>query len=441
MSREMKQSGYAWIGDIPQEWSLIPFGRLLNERNEKNNPVKSEERLSLSIELGVTLYAEKTTNLDRFKEDFSQYKLAHEGDLVMNSMNMIVGASGVSKYYGCVSPAYYTFYDNEENHITAKFCEYIFKTKPMMRLLHSMGKGIYAIDRGDDKVNTCRLKVAKYDLKNIKMPLPSIEEQYRIVRTINDVYLKVDTLIANQQKQIEKLKTYKQSLITEAVTKGLNPDVEMKDSGVEWIGEIPEKHFVERLKFSLLSPMMYGANSSGTQNKDNSVRYIRITDITLDSKLKDDENNLYLPLDEADSYLLNDGDVLFARSGGTVGKSFIYHSKYGQSAFAGYLIKAECDKNKLLPEYLFYYTQSSLYEEWKNMIFIQATIQNIGANKYSNMEIVLMNIEKQQEIVSFLDKKCFQIDTLIAIKQQKIEKLNEYKKSIIYEYVTGKKEA
>ena len=109
-NRPMKDSGIEWIGEIPQEWEIIPFRYVLKERNEKNSPIKSYERLSLSIDLGVTTYSEKTTNLDRFKEDFEQYKLAHIGDLVMNSMNMIVGATGVSDYYGCVSPVYYTFY-------------------------------------------------------------------------------------------------------------------------------------------------------------------------------------------------------------------------------------------------------------------------------------------------------------------------------------------
>ena len=151
-NREMKDRGVEWIGSIPIGWKLIPFRHVLKERQEKNSPIKSEERLSLSIDLGVTLYAEKTTNLDRFKDDFEQYKLAYEGDLVMNSMNMIVGATGVSDYFGCASPIYYTFYDELEDHVTAKYCEYIFRSKTMLRVLYSLGKGIYAIVRGDDRV-------------------------------------------------------------------------------------------------------------------------------------------------------------------------------------------------------------------------------------------------------------------------------------------------
>lgn len=215
---EMKDSGVEWIGEMPAHWRLIPFKYVLQERNERNTSVISKERLSLSIDLGVTLYADKTTNLDRFKEDFSQYKLAYAGDLVMNSMNMIVGASGVSSWFGCVSPAYYTFYDTIEDHVTAKFCEYIFRNKAMLRVLHSLGKGIYSIERGDDRINTCRLKVSKDDLKKILIPIPPIEEQRKIVGYLKAKCTMLDTLVNEKQALITDLESYKKSLIFEVVT-------------------------------------------------------------------------------------------------------------------------------------------------------------------------------------------------------------------------------
>lgn len=216
--REMKDSGVEWIGEIPIEWELVPFRHVLKERQEKNSPIKSVERLSLSIDLGVTLYAEKTTNLDRFKDDFEQYKLAYEGDLVMNSMNMIVGATGVSDYFGCVSPVYYTFYDELEDHITAKYCEYIFRSKTMLRVLYSLGKGIYAIVRGDDRVNTCRLKVPKEDLKSIIISVPSVEEQREIVNYLKKKCSAIDELIAKKEQYLSEIENYKKSLIYEYVT-------------------------------------------------------------------------------------------------------------------------------------------------------------------------------------------------------------------------------
>ena len=217
-NREMKDSGIEWIGKVPSEWDLVRFRHVLKERQEKNSPVKSTERLSLSIDLGVTLYSEKTTNLDRFKEDFEQYKLAHIGDLVMNSMNMIVGASGVSDYYGCVSPVYYTYYDEIEDHVTAKYCEYVFRSKAMLRVLYSLGKGIYAIVRGDDRVNTCRLKVSKEDLKNIILPIPSILEQREIVNYLKAKCTEIDNLIAKKEQYLAEVENYKKSLIYEYVT-------------------------------------------------------------------------------------------------------------------------------------------------------------------------------------------------------------------------------
>lgn len=215
---EMKDSGVEWIGKMPETWELKPFRYFLHERTEKNSPVKSTERLSLSIELGVTLYSEKTTNLDRFKDDFKQYKLAHEGDLVMNSMNMIVGASGVSKYFGCVSPAYYTFYDKLPDHASAKYCEYVFRSKAMLRILYSLGRGIYAIERGDDRVNTCRLKVPKEDLKALLLPSPAIKEQRKIVNYLDRKCSAIDEIIAEKEALIADMDAYKKSLIFETVT-------------------------------------------------------------------------------------------------------------------------------------------------------------------------------------------------------------------------------
>lgn len=214
----MKTSPFEWMGDIPSHWELKPFRYILNERNEKNNPVKSRERLSLSIDKGVTLYAEKTTNLDRFKEDFSAYKLAHEGDLVMNCMNMIVGASGVSKYYGCVSPVYYTYYDNESDHITSKYYEYLFRSRMLMRVLHSLGRGILSFDRGEDRVNTCRLKISRNDLRSLILPVPPVEEQREIVEYLTNYDEQINALISEKQSLIEDLKAYKKSLIYEVVT-------------------------------------------------------------------------------------------------------------------------------------------------------------------------------------------------------------------------------
>lgn len=214
----MKDSGLGWLGDIPKHWKVESLKNILVERNKKNYPIESEERLSLSIDKGITLYAEKTTNLDRFKDDFSQYKLSYKGDLVFNSMNMIVGAVGVSNYFGCVSPVYYTYYSKLDNPNITKFYEYFFKSRVVQSQLYRLGKGIMAIDRGEGKFNTVRLKVSRDDLRSMKVPFPSSSEITDIVESIESESFNINESIKLQYQQIEKLKEYKNTLINSAVT-------------------------------------------------------------------------------------------------------------------------------------------------------------------------------------------------------------------------------
>lgn len=424
----MKNSGIEWIGEIPDSWRLERLQWHLAEIKEQNFPIKTTQVLSLTNKLGVIPYEQKGEQGNKSKENYDEYKIAYPNTIVANSMNILIGSVGICNYLGCVSPVYYVFKPLKNENI--EYLNYIFQLVEFQKELRKYANGILEI----------RLRLSSADILKRVVALPPKNEQSKIVNDLSKKLAEVDKLVEIQQAQIEKLKEYKQSVITEAVTKGIDTNVPMKDSGVEWIGKINSLHSIWKLKYLLSSPMMYGANESGELFSENSVRYIRITDITMNNLLKNTEENLYIDERKAKPYLLKDNDVLFARSGGTVGKSFIYKKEYGLSAFAGYLIKAECNTEKLLPEYLFYYTQSSLYELWKNMIFIQATIQNIGANKYSNMEIILASVDQQYKIIKHIKDKCSKIDKLIEIKQSKIEKLQEYKKSLIYEYVTGKKE-
>ena len=162
---------------------------------------------------------------------------------------------------------------------------------------------------------------------------------------------------------------------------------ELTDSGIEWVGKVPRNWSIYRLKHVLKEPLQYGANAVGINYNEQLPRYVRITDISTDGSLKN--NNMQsLPLDVAAPYILESGDVLFARSGATVGKAYIYRECDGHCAFAGYLIRAKC-KSALIARMLYYYTMSSSYEIWKNGIFNQATIQNIGADKYCNLPLIL----------------------------------------------------
>ena len=210
---------------------------------------------------------------------------------------------------------------------------------------------------------------------------------------------------------------------------------EMKDSGVEWIGEIPKGWYASRLKFLLQCPLQYGANASGVEYDIKLPRYIRITDITQDNRLSNTDM-LSLPIDEASDYILEDKDILLARSGATAGKAFLYRSKYGLSAFAGYLIRAKVDNCKVLPEYVYYSTLGTGYDQWKTLIAVQATIPNIGANKYNEYSVPVPSLSEQSAIVEYLDEKCAAIDEIIAEAKATIDEYKSWKASVIFEAVT-----
>lgn len=215
-SIKLVDSGEEWLGKIPANWSLLPIKALFDKRNQKNNPIISTERLSLSIGLGITKYADKTTNLDRYKDDFTAYQIAYPNDIVLNSMNMIVGAVGKSTFMGCVSPVYYVITAKED--VNPDFFGYLLNTPKIRDVYHSLGRGIYAIERGDGRVNTCRLKVPYYDFSIIKVPVPPYEEQTQIAAFINDKLSQIDSLISLKQEKIQELKDYKKSIIYEYVT-------------------------------------------------------------------------------------------------------------------------------------------------------------------------------------------------------------------------------
>lgn len=405
-----KNSGIEWLGEIPEHWEVESFKNILIERNEKNDPIRTKEILSLSIDKGVTLYAEKTTNLDRFKDDFTQYKLAHKGDLVFNSMNMIVGAVGVSDYFGCVSPVYYTYHGGLNNSYTSKFYEYLFRSKTVKGVLYSLGKGLMAIDRGEGKYNTLRLKVSRDDLRSMKLPFPNLSEQTEIANFLDDKIAKIDQAIAIKQKQIELLKERRQILIHKAVTRGLNDDVKLKDSGVEWIGEIPEHWEMKKLKYVL--------------NINNGSDYKHI---------QTDEGYPVIGSGGQFAYAseyMYDGEVVFLGRKGTIDKPLYFIGKFWAVDTMFYAIS----KNGNNARYLFFVATTIPFKFYSTATALPSMTQS----DLNNHSIALPSIEEQKGIVIYIENIILKIDAAISLKEQEIEKLKEYKMSLIDGVVTGK---
>ena len=208
-----------------------------------------------------------------------------------------------------------------------------------------------------------------------------------------------------------------------------------KDSGVEWLGEVPEKWHTMRFKYLLSEPLKYGANEVAELDDPNLPRYVRITDVNEDGTLRE-ETFKSLPEDIAKPYLLRDGDLLFARSGATVGKTFYYQDSWGRAAYAGYLIRGQLAAHKMIAKFAAYFAQSRNYWGWLGSSVIQATIQNVSAEKYAGLVLGIPSADEQRAIAVFLDRETARIDQLIAKKERQIELLQEKRSALISHAVT-----
>ena len=427
--REMKDSGIEWIGKIPEEWTKDKAIRLFNIIGSGTTPKNITSDFPCvnwiqSGDINGSLISSCKNNVsESIISQYSALKIYAAPFIVIAMYGASVGNTSISLIDGCVNQACCVLSASIYN---LNYAFYAIKSSQNYLIRKAIGGG--------------QPNISQDAIKQLWLPLPALHEQKRIAAFLDAECAEIDAVLEKTRASIEEYKKLKQAVITQAVTKGIRGDRPMKDSGIEWIGEIANEFAVYKFKYLLKTPMQYGANEAGITFDKTLPRYIRITDITSDGRLKQD-NRLCIEDTVAKPYILQDGDLLFARSGGTVGKSFLYKQSYGNAAFAGYLIRAVVNRTIAVPEYVYYYTNSSIYDTWKNSIFIQSTIQNIGADRYSNMPIIVPNnIEEQRSIVEYLNERCVGIDALIRKKQQYLTEIENYKKSLIYEYVTGKKE-
>jgi type I restriction enzyme S subunit len=431
----MKDSGVRWIGKIPDSWDLIRTkhfsymkGRIGWQGLTANEFIEEGPYLvtGTDFENGRVCWERSYHISDKRYEEAPEIQLK-VGDLLVTKDGTIGKLAYIDELPGKASlNSHLLVMRPLKNKYTNRFLFWVLSSIVFIEYYTLVSDGSTMDSLSQEKMG------------NFVFPTPPVWEQESIADYLDTHCGQLDSIIGDLEKQIETLKAYKKSLITEAVTKGLDGSVPMKDSGIVTIGEIPQHWDVKRLKYALAVPLQYGANETGDDFDEENPRYIRITDITEDNKLKEDgKQSLQYKL--AKPYLLKDGDVLFARSGATVGKTFYYSSDCGPAAFAGYLIKAATNRSVLNPRFLFYTTLGVGYDNWKNTVFTQATIQNIGADKYAGLPVTLPPVDEQQSIIDYLDVACAKIDDTLEVKITQLKIMEQHKASLIFEYVTGKK--
>lgn len=410
-----------WYGVVPSSWNISRLKNILIERNESNNPIKTDFILSLTNDRGVIPYSEKGAVGNNSKEDITGYKLAYPGDLVLNSMNVVIGSVGISNYFGCVSPVYYMLRPRNQND-SIEFYNYLFQTTELQNALKGYGNGILEI----------RMRIAMSKLNAFLLPKPDCRVQNKIVQKIKESEVKIDQLISNQQQQIEKLKEYKQSLISEIVTKGSHPNVEFKDSGVDWIGYIPRGWKVIQLK--RIGKILNGSTPK-TDNLlfwDGPIFWATPTDFTGKQRINVTTRTLTdLGYDSCNTNLVPKGSVLITCRA-PIGNIAINEVEMSFNQGCKGIITSFDNR------YLYYFLKCM--NDPLNVHGQGTTFLEISTNSLSNFQIALPNEIERNQIADFLDEKIEKIDVLITNKIKKIDKLESYKKTLIYEYVTGKKD-
>ncbi len=265
--------------------------------------------------------------------------------------------------------------------------------------------------------------------------VPDLAEQRQITEFLERKIALLDRLVRKKERLLQVLREKRGAWISQATVAGLDPRIPQKPSGVPWLGEIPSHWRVTRFKFIRSGAFLYGTNEPAASSDRNYPRYIRITDLKEDGTLRDDT---FQSLSErlAAPYLLQDGDVLLARSGATVGKAFLYRERWGRACFASYLVRLRPDRRQILPDYLYYYTQSRAFQHEVRLSTVQSTIANLSADRYGDFAIPLPPLEEQQAIVQFLDRRTRVIDALLRTVNPQIEKLNTYRSALIVTVVT-----
>lgn len=432
-----KPSNVEWLGEIPQHWEVKKITHLFDKIGSGTTPTAGVPKYYDNGEINwlqtgdltdgiIEKTAKKITK--KAISEFSTLKTYQKDSLVVAMYGATIGKVGLLNIDTTTNQACCVL-SNPKEFIT-KFGFYWFMGAKSIIVSMSYGGG--------------QPNISQDLIKSLRLPIPPLSEQEKIAQFLDEKTTKIDQAVGIKQRQIELLKERRQILIHRAVTRGVGSlsgvETPLKDSGVEWIGEIPEHWEVKRLKYCLNGKLKYGANESGIEYDISLPRYVRITDFGQDGKLSED-SKLSLSWKNGEDYLLKDGDILFARSGATVGKTYQFKKSMSiedSYCYAGYLIKAEVNEKIILSDFLYLFTNSDIFNKWKDSIFIKATIENIGADKYSSLPVIIPPIEEQKIILEKYNLENQKISKAIGLKEREIEVLKEYKSSLINSAVTGK---
>lgn len=417
---EMKDSSIEWCGMVPEDWNVVPNKYVMYKKKDLCTKYNGEDILSLTME-GVIV-----RDLDaggKMPATFDGYQIIHPNNLLMCLFDYDVTPRciGLIKNEGLTSPAYSQFILKNGN--VAKYYYYYYlmidNTKELLHLAKNL-----------------RHSFTEEQLGAINTPVPPIEIQKRIADFLDKKCGEIDNLYSTIEKQIETLEEYKKSVIREAVTRGLNPNVEMKDSGVEWIGNIPVHWKVKKIKYSAtLTRGVFGHRPrNDPKYYDGDYPFIQTGDVASANKYIETFSQTLSELGKSVSKEFKKGTIAFTLAANVGDAAILDFDSYFPDSVMAII------PNKNINNVYLYYILSVMKTEFLKVAIVN-TQMNLNVERVGNVYIpITFNDSEQREIVNYLDLKCTEIDGAITDKKQQLETIEQYKKSLIYEYVTGKKE-
>lgn len=417
-----------WVQELPTDWGFLPLQSQLKERKESNANKKTDFILSLTAAKGVIPYSEKKSGGNKAKEDIGKYNISHEGDLLVNCMNVVAGSSGLSNYYGAISPVYYALYPSYEE-INRKYYEYLFRNRFFYESLIGLGNGIMMKKSSTGKLNTVRKRIPMNKLKRVMIPVPPKPEQDQIVRYLDWKTSEIDRFVHQEKKQIKKLEEYKFTKIDELITKGMNSHVQMKESGVEWLGQIPEHWDVHTIKqhFKVRKRI---AGKEGYDVLSITQQGLKVKDIS--------SNEGQMAMDYSGYQFVNPGD--FAMNHMDLITGYVDLSdKFGVTS-PDYRVFTLEDTDNCYPEFYLRVFQVA----YKRRIFYKfgkgAANQGrwrLPQRAFYNYSIQIPPIEEQKAIEYECKQLEKNIDEMIEALKKEMDLLQELRTKIIADVVTG----
>ena len=421
-----KTSGASWLGDIPSGWDVRPLKHIFAIQKR----IAGQQGYAV---LSITQSGIKPKDMSsqgQFAEDYSNYQLVYPGDFAMNHMDLLTGWVDISKYEGVTSPDYRVFTNKNTADYLSDYYKYILQYCYSNKVFYGLGQGVAGFGRW-------RLPAEMF--LNFKLPVPTKTEQSVIIRFLNDKVSHIDSIIAEARASIEEYKAWKASIIYEAVTKGLDPNVEMKESGIPWVGNIPKEWCVGQL--GKYVSVFNGDRSSNYPTPEeitaDGVPFFTSYDLNSD-EVEIGENRKYISQEKYDSlsgYKAQIGDIIFCLRG-SIGKCAI-NLKYSCGTVASSLMGIRC--STIYSKFAFYLLVSKVIGTQNDLLMNGTCAANLSAKNVCSYRIIVPPIKEQRDICAYLDQKATEIDGLICEKKLLIDELESYRKSLIFEVVTGKR--